>query len=77
LLQKRLNEARSVLTREAKGLFTPGTFDFASKSLISNDGKYKLQWELRRHPELPESYENQQTNRGDVVFKENNHVGKL
>lgn len=69
LLQKRLNDAKVVLTTEARGLFSHGKFDFNTKSLLSNDGKYKLQWALRLFPGRPESYENQQTSIGTVTFR--------
>lgn len=41
--------------------------DFANKRATTLCG-HILQWKLRRHPELPESYENQQTTVGSVYL---------
>ncbi len=67
-LKKRLNDARVVLRRDFKKLFRPGRFVEAEKALYSENGEYKLQWQLREFPEQPESYENQQTSRGTVLL---------
>ena len=65
-LKQRLREARAVLASDIYQGFGKGTFDFANKRLIGDNG-YVLQWQLRCHPEQPISYHNQQTNRGTVV----------
>jgi len=65
-LRKRLNEARSRLADWIRPRFRNATLDVANKRLLSEDGKVALQWQLRRKPEEPESYENQQTNTGMV-----------
>ena len=49
-------------------LFSNSTFDFENKRLVSDSGRFALQWRIRLHPDQPESYENQQTNCGTVVF---------
>lgn len=66
LLYKRLMEARGVFGDEE--LFKNATFDFPNKRLISQCGKFVLQWKLRDFPTQPEGYRNQQTSRGTVVF---------
>jgi hypothetical protein len=43
-------------------------FDYENKRLYGFDGFY-LQWRLRANPELPESYENQQTSVGTVTLE--------
>jgi hypothetical protein len=65
-LRKRLQEARSCLTSEVSRLFGKGQFDFANRRLIGANG-LTLQWLVRRHPDQPTSYHNQQTNCGIVV----------
>ena len=65
-LLKRLNSARSVLSPPLRKKFGKGTFDFAKKRLISDDGKAALQWKVRDKPDEPESYNNQQTGVGSV-----------
>jgi hypothetical protein len=70
-LLKRLLEARSMLVKEYRKEFTPYTLDFERKRLVSASGQYFLQWELRSRPDLPISYENQQTNRGNVYLAKN------
>ena len=74
LLRKRLGEARSVLCRETAKLFHPGRFDFEGQCLHSNNGKRRLQWRVRADLNLPESYENQQTNRGTVTLEVNRNA---
>jgi hypothetical protein len=66
LLRKRLNDAKSVLKTFLAREFSKPTFDFANKRLLSNDKKLALVWQIRTRPDQPESYENQQTNRGTV-----------
>lgn len=65
-LRNRLTEAKSVLVDSIRKGFGKGTFDFEKKQLIGDNG-YILQWRVRLHPELPISYQNQQTSRGSVV----------
>jgi len=65
-LRKRLQKARACLTAEVSRLFGKGKFDFANRRLIGDNG-LTLQWRMRRYPNLPESYHNQQTNCGIVV----------
>ena len=67
-LKKRLLEARSVMDRAFQLFFKKYVYCFKRKCLISNCGRWALQWRIREHPDQPESYENQQTNRGTVVF---------
>ena len=64
-LRNRLQEARSVLTTETARRFGKGTFDFAGRRLIGDNGLV-LQWRTRRFPNQPEGYENQQTTVGTV-----------
>jgi len=69
-LRKRLQEARSVLTREVSKQFGIGHFDFSHRRLVGENGLV-LQWQKRLYPDQPESYENQQTTRGSVILLEN------
>jgi hypothetical protein len=65
-LRKRFMEAKSVLlSRELSRLFTGAKLDFENKRFVGKG--YALQWLPRWKPDQPESYENQQTNRG-IVF---------
>ena len=65
LLRFELNQAKSCLARWIKPFFRAAKFDFNNKRLMG-DG-YALQWKLRRFPNCPESYENQQTSRGIII----------
>ena len=67
-LRSRLLGAKAVLDRGIALLFSKNTLDFENKRLISDSGRFALQWRIRLHPDQPESYENQQTNCGTVVF---------
>jgi hypothetical protein len=67
-LRGRLMNAKAVLDRGMALLFSDNTFDFENKRLVSDSGRFALQWRIRLHPDQPESYENQQTNCGTVVF---------
>ena len=69
-LRARLLGAKAVLDRGMALLFSDNTFDFDSKRLVSDSSRFSLQWRIRLHPDQPESYENQQTNCGTVVFVE-------
>ena len=64
-LLMRLKEAKSVLSREIFKAFGKGTFDFQNRRLVGDNG-YELQWSLRANPDMPESYDNQQTSVGSV-----------
>ncbi len=74
-LKKLLIETKALLASHFLPFFKEYTFDAARKRLYSGDGEYFLEWTLRRRPDLPESYENQQTSLGCVqlhlVFNEN------
>lgn len=70
-LRKRLREARSVLKPEFRKMFKPGIFKAGERALYSDSPLgYRLQWQTRRHPDQPESYENQQTTAGHVHLEE-------
>ena len=69
-LRARLMSAKVVLDRGLALLFSDNTFDFENKRLVSDTGRFSLQWRIRLHPDQPEGYENQQTNCGTVVFVE-------
>ena len=69
-LRARLMDAKAVLDRGMALLFSDNTFDFKNKRLVSDSGRFSLQWRIRLHPDQPENYENQQTNCGTVVFVE-------
>lgn len=66
LLRKELYAVRRCLTREYQAIFRGATFDFHAKRLTSPCRRYALIWRVRNRPDLPVSYENQQTNRGTV-----------
>jgi hypothetical protein len=69
-LRARLMGAKTVLDRGMALLFSENRFDLENKRLVSDSGKFSLQWRIRVHPDQPEGYENQQTNCGTVVFVE-------
>lgn len=64
LLKLRLMSAREVLTDYWQDQFSNPVFDFYNKRLLSDNGLYAIQWQLREHPDRPESYSNQQTSIG-------------
>lgn len=66
-LISRLEEARSVLIPSLYKRFKDAQFSFKLKRLIG-DGCY-LQWQTRRWPDKPVSYENQQNTSGFVAFR--------
>jgi hypothetical protein len=69
-LQARLKNAKSLLQLRYRKMFKPGIFKPKDHALYSDSPfGYRLQWQTRRNPELPESYENQQTSAG-VVYLE-------
>lgn len=61
-LAARLRDGARTLTG-ARGL-AQWSFDFAAKTLTSPDGRTCVQWSLRRYPDRPICYENQQTSVG-------------
>jgi hypothetical protein len=67
-LRARLMSAKAVLDRGMALLFSDNTFDFENKRLVSDSGRFALQWRVRLHPDQPESPDNQQPNCGTVVF---------
>lgn len=70
-LSKRLREARSVLKDEYSRMFKPGIFKPLERALYSDSPfRFRLQWQTRRYPDQPESYENQQTSCGAVYLVE-------
>lgn len=64
-LKRRLRLARWCLQPELRKGFGQGTFDFQAGTLTGDSG-LTLCWKLRRNPEEPESYQNQQTTIGIV-----------
>ena len=68
LLRQRLMEARSVLSTQYFHRFNNFTFDKAGKRLVSGNCALALQWKVRAFPDQPVSYQNQQTNGGNVCL---------
>jgi hypothetical protein len=69
-LRQRLLDAKSRINRAAQIHYAPWKFDFQAKCLVSDSSeKAVLQWQTRKQPERPISYENQQTSMGIVVLK--------
>lgn len=66
LLRERLMYTHDCLRREWKSMFSKKRMDFTNKRMLSDDGRWAIQWQVRPYPELPESYENQQTNWGET-----------
>jgi len=69
LLLKRLQECLSVMNSGGQEIFKGYTYDFPGKQLISPCGRWALKWKLRKCPDKPESYYNQQTNSGATVVE--------
>lgn len=69
LLHKRLRQAVPTVPERYRQTFAVActTFDFANKRLIGSTGCI-LQWQSCRHPDQPESYENQYTATGSVCL---------
>lgn len=67
LLYKRLRKAVYTVSDRYRKTFAVGcsTYDFANKRLIGSTGCI-LQWQPCRHPDQPESYENQYTTTGSI-----------
>jgi hypothetical protein len=57
----------SVMSDYWRTYFKKTTYDFKLKQLRGSDG-YVLQWQTRRYPDLPETYDNQQTSKGIVLL---------
>ena len=64
LLEERLRDALSCYAREYRALFSGARF--VENRLVSRDGRWVLCWRLRRYPDAPVAYENQQTSMGYV-----------
>lgn len=69
-LYQRLSEARSCLRTDLRRKMAHGEFDYTNKRLVSQCGKYWLQWQTREQPDKEPSYNNQQTTAGCVTFHE-------
>lgn len=69
-LLRRLLEAKNDLANPYRKAFKRYTYVFANKCLISECGKYRLQWKLRNRPNKPEGPTNQQTATGIVLLEE-------
>ncbi len=65
-LRAMLKESLATLATDVQKRFKGATFDFLGARLVG-DG-CALQWKPRPRPNEPESYGNQQTNRGCVVL---------
>lgn len=65
----RLIEARNDLAPECHFAFGRGTYNIRKKQLVSDDGTWALCWRIRRDPDAPISYENQQTSEGYVAIR--------
>lgn len=63
-LLKCLKEAKSVLKKCFCKMFVSFRYDFDGNRLVSENGKFAIQWQTRTFPHKPESYTNQQTNVG-------------
>ena len=64
-----LRESAKVLVSEYRRTFGIGDIpDEQNRCIHSLDRTLRLQWQLRSDPDAPESYENQQTSVGTVVF---------
>jgi hypothetical protein len=69
-LHQRLLSAKDCLDITVRTHHTPWVFNFQAKRLVSKNRKFILQWQVRKYPEMPVSYENQQTSTGTVIFRE-------
>ncbi len=65
-LKVRLNEAKAALPEHQRNFFRHAKYVFEEQRLYSEDGKWALQWKLRRQPDMPISAKNPQAKRGDV-----------
>ncbi|KKN01179.1 hypothetical protein LCGC14_1130200 [marine sediment metagenome] len=64
----RLLDARLTMTLSARKDFGKGMYQFNHRRLVSDDGTWALVWQLRKQPNEPISYENQQTSIGTVTI---------
>ena len=71
-LTRQLLDARYCLKDEYRKLFKKKKVDFKHKSMLSDCGKYALIWQVRRYPDEPVCYNNQQTSQGCVDLFEVN-----
>lgn len=69
-LKRQLMDARSSLKSSYKAMFKNPVVDFRNKRILSDDGTLAIQWVVRRHPNRPPSYNNQQTSVGAVFVIE-------
>lgn len=67
-LLRRLMGAKAVLTPINKRRMSRPFFDFENRRLVSEDGKWMLQWQLRNYPGDSIAPHNQQTSEGVVHF---------
>lgn len=66
-LRRRLEQAASDLRPELRARMRRPAFDPITRTL-TGDG-LRLWWQLRRRPDLPESYDNQQTSTGYIIVE--------
>lgn len=70
-LRVQLLTARSLLEKRVKQTnWKSYEIDYVNKRIVSDDGRYALQWKLRPNPDEPISYNNQQTSVGCVEVVE-------
>ena len=75
-LLKRLKFTVSVMNDEGARYMRDAKFDFKNARLVSVDGLVVLQWQTRKYPDAPESYNNQQTSSGYVRVLNTRASGK-
>jgi hypothetical protein len=68
-LLRRLLEAKSLLTSEYRKAFKRYSYDYNNRRLVSECGKFRLQWKLRPMSNKPIGPDNQQTSVGIVTFE--------
>jgi hypothetical protein len=68
-LLRRLRSAEQMLMPRHREKFRQPRFSFKEKRLYGQRGYY-LQWTVRRHPDEPVSYYNQQTSVGTVRLRQ-------
>lgn len=67
-LRARLVEARNMLRKDLKKLFSVINFEPEKMRLVSGCGRYVLEWKIRERPDEPVGPRNQQTSMGCVLF---------
>jgi hypothetical protein len=67
-LEHELRDHVSVLNGKEERKQSNWKLDLFHKRLVYKDGVHSIQWKVRMHPELPESYNNQQTSVGSTVM---------